>query len=155
MPIRAKNKASIAEDINHIFEELWGVEEDDIPHKIFTRKANKQRVDDVLTLTKYDVLTLSWRDDSGNVAILRKVDAGRVRMLLHFKIILSDKGSHPIDGSFRHTSVTTDDHDAFKENNLIDLKWKNLLNLFHSWKFIFSLLNLLLFLTLNCPYLHL
>ena len=46
--------------IKHVLEELWGPKEDDISHKIFTREDKKMEVDDVFTLTKDDLLTLSW-----------------------------------------------------------------------------------------------
>ena len=59
-----------------------GIEEDDIPHKIFTREYNKGGVDEVLTLAKDNILKISWRYVSGDVTHLSMVDSGRIRMLL-------------------------------------------------------------------------
>ena len=42
-------------------------------------------VDEVLMLTKDDLLTLSCKDDSSDVSHLSKVDVGRIGILLHFK----------------------------------------------------------------------
>ena len=92
MPTRCQRKAVIAECIKHVLEELWEVEEDDVPHKIFTRESNKGRVDHMYPLAKYNLLTLSWQDDSGDVAHLSMVDEVRIIMILHFKTSLSHKG---------------------------------------------------------------
>ena len=83
MPTIAQNKAAIVEDTKNVLEDSQGAEEDNAPHEIFTREANKRGMCDVLELSKDDLLTLSWRDDDDDAAHLSKVDAGRIRILLH------------------------------------------------------------------------
>ena len=87
MTARDQKKAAISEDIKNVLEELRGLEVYDIPHKIFTREANKGGAQEVLTLTKDDIIVLSWRDNIGDLTHLSKVDTGRIRILLHYKIL--------------------------------------------------------------------
>ena len=49
--IRPQTKAAIKEDINHVLEELWGLEPEDAPGEIFRREA-KLGTDYVLVLSK-------------------------------------------------------------------------------------------------------
>ena len=42
MPTRGQRKDLIAEDVKHVLEKSWRVEEEDFPHKIFTREAKKK-----------------------------------------------------------------------------------------------------------------
>ena len=46
---RPQIKTTIKEKIKHVVEELWGVEPEDIPHKIFTRES-KLGIDETLVL---------------------------------------------------------------------------------------------------------
>ena len=48
---RPEIKATIKEDIKHVLEELWDVEPEDVPCKIFTREA-KLKIDNFLVLSK-------------------------------------------------------------------------------------------------------
>ena len=112
---RAERKAIIDEDAKHVLEELWGYEPDDVFYKVFKRESKTGGVDDILALSKKDILELSCRDDSTSTAIhASKLDAGRIRMLLFYQNHLHEQGLHPDDGSFRFTSITFEDCKIFR-----------------------------------------
>ena len=79
---RANRKAIIDEDAEHVLYELWGYEPEDAPYKVFKRESKTGGVEDILALSKKDILELSCRDDSTSTDIhLSVADAVQVKML--------------------------------------------------------------------------
>ena len=66
-------------------------------------------VDEVLILSKEDLCDLSHKNDDGDVVHLKSIDAGRTRMLLHYKRHIVEQDFHRDNGSFRFTSITMND----------------------------------------------
>ena len=92
---RAERKAIIDEDVKHVLEELWGYEPDDVFYKVFKRESKTGGVDDILALSKKDILELFCRDDSTSTAIhLSQLDASKVRMLLFYQRYLKNKNKN-------------------------------------------------------------
>ena len=110
---RPQIKDAIKEDIKHVIEELWGVEPEDIPYKIFTREV-KLGIDDCLALPKEELHKILCRIESGDAVHLNSVDTSRIRTLLYYKINLSDQGFHPDYGSFRFVSIAPHNHNVFR-----------------------------------------
>ena len=114
---RAERKAIIDEDVKHVLEELWGYEPEDAFYKVFKRESKTGGVEDILALSKKDILELSCRDDKTSTAIhLSQADASKVRMLLFYQNYLQEQGLFPDDGSFRCTSITLEDCEIFRKD---------------------------------------
>ena len=96
MMTRAKKQAAIKEDIKHFLEEIWALTPEETPYKIFFRKA-RLGIDDVPVLSKEEMHDLSHKTEDGDAVYLTSVDAGRIRMLLHFKRNLLEQDSYPDD----------------------------------------------------------
>ena len=81
----------------HGLEELWFYEPEDASYKVFKRESKTGGVEDILALSKKDILKLSYRDDSTSTDIhLSPVDASRVKMLLFCK---NDRSDHSMMSS--------------------------------------------------------
>ena len=100
---RAERKAIIDEDVKHVLEELWAYEPEDVFYKVFKRELKTGGVEDILALSKKDILDLSCRDDTTSTPTpvhLSQADASKVRMLKFYQNYLHEQGLYPDDGSF-------------------------------------------------------
>ena len=112
-----QRKAIIDEDVKYVLEELWGNDPDDVFYEVFKWESKTGGVDDILALSKKDILELSHRGNSTSTTIhLSKVGASKVRMLLFCLNHLHEQGLCPDDGSFRFTSITFEDHETFRKH---------------------------------------
>ena len=66
---RAESKAKIDEDVKYVLEALWEYEPEDAFYEVFKRETKTGGVEDILALSKKDILELSCRDDSTSTAI--------------------------------------------------------------------------------------
>ena len=88
-------------------------------HSIKSSNENRRLggVENILALSKKDILELSYRDDSTSAAIhLSPVDASKVKMLLSCKNYAQEQGLFPDDGSFRCTSISLEDCEIFRKD---------------------------------------
>ena len=73
MATREARKIALKEDIKHILEEPWRIEEEEPLYKIFTRECLKTRdTQKVLRVSKTDLNGLAHRDDDNTVLFLEK-----------------------------------------------------------------------------------
>ena len=79
-----------------------------MPYEIFARESCLETYD-ALVLSKEYLHDLSCKNEDDDDVHVVSVDAGVIRILLHFKRCLLEKDSHSDDGSFRFTSVTIND----------------------------------------------
>ena len=89
--VRAKKKAFIKEEIKHFLEELCGLPPEEIPYEIFTRESSLGACD-VLVLHKEKLHGPSHRTEDSDAIHLASLDVGIIRMLLHFKSNILNKG---------------------------------------------------------------
>ena len=114
---RAERKAIIDEDAEYALEEIWGYEPEDAFYKVFKRESKTGGVEDILALSKKDILDLSYRDDSTGATIhLSVADAVQVKMLRFCANYLQEQGLFPDDGSFRCTSISYQDCQIFAQD---------------------------------------
>ena len=100
-----------------MLEELWGYEPEDAFCKIFKRESKTRGVEDILALSKKDILELSHRDNSTSQPIhSTMVDASKVRMLHFYHNYLHEYELFPEDGSFRFTSISLEDCEIFRKH---------------------------------------
>ena len=58
---RDKRRAENQEDINHLLEEVWGLDPEETFYKIFSRES-KKGIQDVIEMSKEDLRELKWRE---------------------------------------------------------------------------------------------
>ena len=76
MATRKSREIALKEDIKHIIEELWDLEEEKPLYKIFTRGClGANKIQDVLQCSKEELKDLSYRDNDDSVLYLQKHDA--------------------------------------------------------------------------------
>ena len=95
----AKKDAAIKEGIKHVLEEIWRLIPEETPYKIFSRE-DRLGMYEVFFLSKEEMCDLSYKTEDSNTVHLTKVDAGRIRMLLHHKRNLIEQDSYPDGVSF-------------------------------------------------------
>ena len=96
MNSRKKRKEALKEDIKHVLEELWDLEEEEPLYKIFTRKfLGVWSIQEVLQYPKAEIKDTSHRDDYDTSLYLQRHDVVKVHMIVHYQHHLSTKGILP------------------------------------------------------------
>ena len=112
---RAKKQATNKEDIKHALEDLWGLTPEDMDYEIFAIE-HRLGVDDFLVLCKDETHDLLHKTYDCDAARLTSVDAGIIRLILHYKRHLLEKDFHPDGKSFRLTSISMNGHAMFRKH---------------------------------------
>ena len=106
---RSTRNAALKEDVKYLLEELWGIEEDDMFYKIFTKDA-KRGAHKFINFTKDELKDLSYREDDGSVHHIQLHEVGDVHMLLRYLSHLKARDLLPKDKeSFRFNSISRRD----------------------------------------------
>ena len=78
MTTRTSRKSALKEDIKHVIEELWDLEEEEALYKIFTKEfLGAKSTQDVMRHSKVDLKDLSDRNEDDDVLYLHKCDVGK------------------------------------------------------------------------------
>ena len=83
-----------------------------MPYKMLARKECLG-IDYFFVLSKEKMCEILHKTKDGVAAHITSVDAGKIRMLLHYKMHLLDQDSYPDDGSFWLNSTNVTDYDIF------------------------------------------
>ena len=121
---RSRRKAALKEDVKHLLEELWDVEEDETFYKIFTRET-KKGMHKFINFYRDDLKDLSYREDNGSVYHIQLHEIGDVRVQFHCLSHLKARDLFPEDKeSFRFNSISRRDWSNF----VVDADAMSLLN---------------------------
>ena len=86
MTTRTSRKEGLKEDIKHVIEDLWEVEEKELFCKIFARECvNAKGTQKILQCFKSQLYDVSCFDEDDDVHHLQHHEAGDFYMLLHYK----------------------------------------------------------------------
>ena len=106
---RSRRKAVLKEDVRHLLEELWDIEEDDMFYKFFTRYTNRG-MQQFINCSKDELQDLSYREDDGSIHHLQLHEVGDARMLFHCLSHLKARDLLPEDKeSFRFNFISRRD----------------------------------------------
>ena len=111
---RVKANAALKEDIKHVLEELWGIEEEEPFYKIFTKRCiGAKSVHYVAASDKAELEKLTHEDEEG-IFYLEDYEINKMRMLLHYRSHLVATGKFPEDAdSFRCNTMPKKDYRSF------------------------------------------
>ena len=85
MSTRESRKIALNEDIKHILEERWRIDEHEPLYKMFTKECMTTKdIKKVLWFSKADFNKLSCKEDDNTVAFLEKHEVRDVRLTFYY-----------------------------------------------------------------------
>ena len=108
---RIKVNAALKEDIKHVLEELWDIEDEEPFYKIFSKQCiGAKSIIDIIRFDKAQLEKLSHEDDEGTVHRLEQHEVEKMGMLVHYRSHLVAIGCFPEDAdTFRFNSMSRKD----------------------------------------------